>query len=257
MLRGGSFFQKRGKPITITSLPKNILVADVDPVRNLHAAILLKRLEYNVFVASNTPDLFRVTSSIMPNLILLDVRMPFFEGRACLERLRANPMFNYIKIVTVSDAPDLEILKQSAENGANAYLTRPLCVTGLYSTIQRLTETRPRRIPRLRVIFKVTILAGKTGRTAFATMISEKGLFVRTMHPLEKDADVRLTLDLPSARPLVLDGTVIYQVKYDRDTFVEPGMAILFKGIKEETGLGLRKFIESHLTGDLEQEMVI
>jgi len=232
-------------------------VADVDQVRNLHAAILLKRLEYNVFVASNSPDLFRIASSIMPNLILLDVRMPFFEGRMCLEKLRANPMFNYIKIVTVSEAPDLEILKQSTGQGANAYITRPLCVTELYSTIQRLTESRPRRIPRLRVIFKVTVLAGKNGRSAFATMISEKGVFVRTMNPFEKETEVKLTLDLPSSTPLALDGTVIYQVKYDRDKFVEPGMAILFKGLNEETRLGLKKFIESHLTGDLYQEMSI
>jgi len=232
-------------------------VADVDPIRNLHTAILLKRLEYNVFVASNPPDLFRITSSIMPNLIMLDVRMPFFEGHACLERLRSNPMFNYIKIVTLGDADELEELKQSTGKGANSYLTRPLCVTELYSTIQRLTESRPRKIPRLRVIFKVTILAGKTGRNAFATMISEKGLFVRTMHPLDRDTEVKLTLDLPSARPLALGGTVIYQVKYDRDRFVEPGMAILFKDMKEETRLGLKKFIENHLTGDLEPDMVI
>lgn len=232
-------------------------MADVDPMRNLHSAILLKRLEYNVFVASTSPDLFRITSSIMPNLILLDVRMPLFEGHACLEKLRANPMFNYIKIVTVSDANDLDMLKKTAEHGASAYLTRPLCVTELYATIQRLTENRPRKIPRLRVIFKVTMVAGKTGRAAFATMISEKGVFVRTMHPLDIDTDVKLTLDLPSSIPLVLEGKVIYQVKYDRDQFVEPGMAILFRGLKEDTRLGLKKFIESHLKGDLEQEMVI
>lgn len=232
-------------------------MADVDQQRNLHTAILLKRLEYNVFVASNSPDLFRIASSIMPNLILLDARMPLFEGHTCLEKLRANSMFNYIKVVTVADALDLEILKKSTEQGANAYLTRPLCVTELYSAIQRLTESRPRKIPRLRVIFKVTVLAGKTGRSAFATMISEKGVFVRTMHPLEKGAEVKLTLDLPSSTPLALDGTVIYQVKFDRDRLVEPGMAILFKGLKEEVRLGLKKFIESHLTGDLEQEMII
>jgi len=208
-------------------------------------------------VASNPPDLFRIASSIMPNLILLDARMPFFEGKACLEKLRANPMFNYIKIVAVADAADTGILKQATESGANAYLTRPLCVTELYSTIQRLTETNPRRIPRLRVIFKVTVLSGTAGRSAFATMISEKGVFVRTMHPLDKGAEVKLTLDLPSSTPVVLDGTVIYQVKFDRDRFVEPGMAILFKGLKEEVRLGLKKFIEGHLTGDLDQEMVI
>ncbi len=248
---------KARRPITITALPKNILVADADPARNLHVAILLKRLEYNVFVASNPPDLFRIVNSIMPNLVLLDARMPIFEGQTCLEKLRSNRRLDYIKVVAISDDTDSELLRESTRRGADAYVTRPIRVTDFYSTIQRLTENRPRKIPRLRVIFKVTILSGKIGRAAFATMISENGVFVRTMNPLKKGTAVKLTLDLPSAKPLALDGEVIYEVRFDRDQFVEPGMGVLFRNIPEEVRQGLKKFIEGHLTGDLGPDMII
>ncbi len=232
-------------------------MADADPVRNLHLAILLKRLEYNVFVASNPPDLLRIAGTILPNVILLDMRMPFLDGQTCLEKLRSNHRLDYIKIITVSDEVDSGMLRESLKNGANAFVTRPVNVSALYAAIQGLTESRPRKIPRLRVIFKVTVLHGNTGRTAFATMISEKGIFVRTLHPLEKGTDVKLTLDLPSSHPLVLDAAVIYQVRNDRDEFVEPGMGLLFKNVAPEVSRGLREFIEHHLMGDLETEMII
>ncbi|MFQ5736953.1 MAG: response regulator [Thermodesulfobacteriota bacterium] len=251
------FFQNRRSAITITALPKNVLVSDADPSRNLHLAILLKRLEYNVFVASNPPDLFRVANSVMPNMILLDLRMPIFEGQTCLERLRSNHRFDYVKVVTVSDAIDSDLLQESVKRGADASLTRPVSVTELYSTIQRLTENRPRKIPRLRVLFKVTLLAGKTGLKAFATMISERGVFVRTLHPVKKGTEVRLTLDLPSSKPLVLDGRVIYEVHPGEDRFVEPGMGVLFTDVAGEVAHGLRRFIEEHLAGDLETDTII
>ncbi|MBI2412010.1 MAG: PilZ domain-containing protein [Deltaproteobacteria bacterium] len=241
----------------IPSFAKNILVADPDQRRSLRAAIILKRLEYNVFVASESAELLRIADYAMPNLILLDLRMPFVGNRTCLEAIRSERGLDPVKVITTADIADEPLLKESLKKGANDFLIRPFGPTGLYRKIQTLTETQPREAPRLRVIFRATVTAGHTARTAYATMISERGVFIRTMNPFEAGTHVLLSLDLPSAKPLVLDGEVIYQVSLNRERFSEPGMGVRFVNLPPEVRMGLKAFIESQLTGDLEPEMMI
>jgi len=241
----------------VSTLPKNILVVDEQTVRTLHTALLLKRLEYNVFVASSGHDMMRLANGILPNLIMLDLRMPLIEGHTCLEKLRSSARLGLVKVVMVSEPSDTALLDECLEKGAQAALTRPLQPTELYRTLQELTEARPRKMPRLRVVFKVTVQSGTTARSSYATMISENGIFVRTMHPLEAGTDVKLALELPSAKPLTLDGRVLYNVKYGTDEFFEPGMGICFTNLGTEMIQGLRKFVEDNLTGDLSDDSFI
>lgn len=239
------------------SFAKSMLVADPDQRLALRAAIILKRFEYNVFVASGSAELLRIADYAMPNLILLDLRMPFVENRTCLEMIRSERGLDPVKVVTTADAADESFLKESLKKGANGFLVRPFGPTDLYRKIQALTETQPRECPRLRVIFRATVTAGHTARTAYATMISERGVFIRSMNPFEPGTHVLLALDLPSAKPLVLDGEVIYQVSLNRERFSEPGMGVKFVNLPPEVKMGLKTFIESQLTGDLEPEMMI
>ncbi|MBI4948887.1 MAG: hypothetical protein HY955_01940, partial [Deltaproteobacteria bacterium] len=88
------------------SFAKNMLVADPDQRRSLRAAIMLKRFEYNVFVASGSAELLRIADYAMPNLILLDLRMPFVENRTCLEAIRSERGLDPVKVITTSDAAD-------------------------------------------------------------------------------------------------------------------------------------------------------
>ncbi len=212
---------------------------------------------YEVLTAADGQDGLKKARSEKPNLIILDLMLPKLDGYRVCRMLKFDEKYKNIPIILFSARVQESDIQMGEEQGADAYVTRPIRVTDFYSTIQRLTENRPRKIPRLRVIFKVTILSGKIGRAAFATMISENGVFVRTMNPLKKGTAVKLTLDLPSAKPLALDGEVIYEVRFDRDQFVEPGMGVLFRNIPEEVRQGLKKFIEGHLTGDLGPDMII
>ncbi len=132
----------------IPSFAKNILVADPDQRRSLRAAIILKRLEYNVFVASESAELLRIADYAMPNLVLLDLRMPFAGNRTCLEAIRSERGLDPVKVITTSDEADEPLLKESLKKGANDFLVRPFGPTGLYKKIQALTETQPREAPR-------------------------------------------------------------------------------------------------------------
>jgi len=62
-------------------------------------------------------------------------------------------------------------------------------------------------------------------------------------------------MDLPSEKPVELEGTVIYVVEFNRDQFIEPGICIQFSNVDKELQLGLRKFVEEQLTYDLDPNL--
>lgn len=235
-------------------MPKNILVADADSLRGLHTALLLKRFEYNVFTAENSLDLLRIVNGVLPNLVLLDLGFSFSNGEDSLGKIREDKALDIIKIVMAGERSCLKDLEESLGNGADGYVLRPFSPSALYGAIQTLTGSR-RKTPRLRVLFKVTILDGSARSAFFATTLSEMGLFIRTLNPLPEGTRIKMHLELPSPKPVLLDGEVIYQVRKS-EGLSEPGMGVRFLNI----GRGvehLRKFIEGELAGEVDIDMFV
>lgn len=183
--------------------------------------------------------------------------MPPVEGQTALQAVRGNSSLGIIKVITISDKAGQQELEATIARGANGYLIRPLTPTELYRTIHKHIEPHPRQVPRLNVIFRATVFTGTTGRSLFATVISELGVFVRTLKPLPKGSLIKLSLDLPSAKPIVLEGEVIYVVGPERVAVEEPGMGIKFVSLDKEIQTGLRRFIDEHLTGGVGMDALL
>lgn len=230
----------------IQSPPKNILVADHDYKRALRLATVVKRLEYNVFVATSAEDILRLTSGLLPNLVFLETGMP----RASVQELRGQRGLSMTKIITVAEKDGLKELEGSLKKGANGYLVRPISATGLYRTIHAQIEPHPRFSPRLKVIFKVSVTSGHSARSTYATAISEQGVFIRTLKPLPVGTVLKLGLDLPSARPITVDGEVIYSIPEDTEKLAEPGMGVRFLDLAKDLQESLRRFIDEQITGE-------
>lgn len=187
-------------------IPKTILVVDNDDVRSFNLAILCKRFDFNIFVAKQGFEFIRIVNGVLPHIVLLNIRIPLIDGKSHLDYIRSNPNLNMIKVITMSDEGDRPALEDSMTKGANGFVTLPVSPTKLYAAIEKLGESRARKVPRLRLIFSATVTDGTATRKAFATVLSENGVFIRTTKPFPKDTKIKVHLDLPSARPIHLDG---------------------------------------------------
>lgn len=65
------------------------------------------------------------TDSIRPNLILLDINMPVFNGFEVLKVLRSVDRYKVIPVVMLSVSQQREDIDKSYNIGANAYLVKP------------------------------------------------------------------------------------------------------------------------------------
>lgn len=75
-----------------------------------------------------------------PRLILLDINLPGTNGHRVLQhakRMREGP---FIPVVIFSSSVNPSDLTQAYENGANAYVRKPLELDELLGTVQRLTS---------------------------------------------------------------------------------------------------------------------
>jgi CheY-like chemotaxis protein len=61
----------------------------------------------------------------LPALILLDLKMPGMSGHGFLAWLRAQPAFQTLRVVVLSDSDDLRDVSLAYQLGANSFLTKP------------------------------------------------------------------------------------------------------------------------------------
>lgn len=235
--------------------PKTVLVADDNHANTMRLSILLKRLDYSVVTAANCADVMKKMVAFNPDIVLMGIKLPEMGSATCLGYIKRDAKLKEMPVVMMGDKTDAKTMEESLVRGAAAYLFKPVSPTALYQVIQKLTEKKPRENVRARIIFKAIITYQNTKRVSFASTLSEKGVFIRTVKPIPIGTKVAISMDLPSEKPVELEGTVIYVVEFNRDQFIEPGICIQFSNVDKELQLGLRKFVEEQLTYDLDPNL--
>lgn len=67
----------------------------------------------------------------LPRLILLDINLPDYNGIDLLKKLRSNKATRYIPIVMLSSSENQTDMMKAFDNGANAYLIKPIGIAPL------------------------------------------------------------------------------------------------------------------------------
>ena len=102
-----------------------ILVVDDSRDNAVLVSRLLKLSGYEAVTAYSGEDMFaHLRSDAMPNLVILDVRMPDMDGWQCLATLRANPLWKNIAVIMYTADASLSGITDAKRLGAQAYLVK-------------------------------------------------------------------------------------------------------------------------------------
>jgi len=118
-------------------MAQKILVVDDDPIMHRVLRHYLERSGYEIVTASNGRQAIELASSLQPNLILLDVRMPEMGGLPALRELKESPSTKGIPVVIVTVHADRTTHMESELSGAEAFLPKPFRPAELLATIHR------------------------------------------------------------------------------------------------------------------------
>jgi len=62
----------------------------------------------------------------LPAVVLLDLRMPRFDGFQVLERMRASDRLRYVPVVVLSSTDEPGDIRRAYEAGANSFVCKPM-----------------------------------------------------------------------------------------------------------------------------------
>ncbi len=104
---------------------------------------LLRRicLERDIFLATEAEGALKILHTLLdkgadlPDLILLDIKLPRLSGMELLERLKASPDLRGIPVVMLTGSIVSEHIQKSYDLGAVSYLLKPISEDELLLTL--------------------------------------------------------------------------------------------------------------------------
>lgn len=86
-----------------------------------------------------------------PDLILLDLNLPKYDGRQLLEKIKSDPDLCHIPIVVLTTSRAEEDILRSYKLHANAYVTKPVDLDQFMNAVRQIDEffVQVVRLPQL------------------------------------------------------------------------------------------------------------
>ncbi|MET7382169.1 response regulator [Streptomyces sp. NPDC005526] len=85
-----------------------------------------------------------------PDLILLDLNLPKYDGRQVLERIKSDPDLTHIPVVVLTTSAAEEDILRSYKLHANAYVTKPVDLDQFIAAVRQIDDffVQVVRLPR-------------------------------------------------------------------------------------------------------------
>ena len=116
---------------------KKILIVDDDLEMAQIMGDVLERASYQPLFASDGIQAIQKTKREKIDLILLDIKMPFFSGFWFCDAFKQRPETRDIPIVVVSGLPAEENSQKAFDLGASYYLKKPFRPAELLDVVDR------------------------------------------------------------------------------------------------------------------------
>ncbi len=120
----------------------DILLVDDDPDELLIFESTLNELaiDHRISYKSNGVEALEYMKKLdqLPDVVFLDINMPYMNGIECLKALRKDPRFGNICIVIYSTSCNEEEIEETFVNGANIFMKKTGDMEQLRTNIKKL-----------------------------------------------------------------------------------------------------------------------
>lgn len=103
---------------------RKILLIEDDPFLIDIYQTKLKEKNFEVFLAENGKEVFDILKEKKPDLILLDIVLPYIDGWEVLKKIKNDPKFKDIKVIIMSNLSQKQEIEKGLKLGAEKYLIK-------------------------------------------------------------------------------------------------------------------------------------
>jgi len=122
--------------------PDTILVVDDEPVNRRLARAVLTPLGYRLLEACDGEEALETVRKEIPDLILLDIRMPKRDGYSVCKELKQNLKTKLVPIIMTTSLHQVEDKIKGIELGVDDFLIKPLHIAELTSRVRSLLSLK-------------------------------------------------------------------------------------------------------------------
>lgn len=114
---------------------KNILITDDEPINTRILAKALEKIGHRTAAAYSGEECLEKAERSMPDLILLDIRMPFMSGIEVCKALKGGTRTKNIPVIFVTADTDDSTLKEAFESGGTDFVRKPVNMIELLARV--------------------------------------------------------------------------------------------------------------------------
>jgi CheY-like chemotaxis protein len=225
-----------------------VVVVDGDTNDLVYTAILLQRFDFQVCTSRSAAEALEMTAVMPPVLVVTSQEVQDMSGYDLVLRLRLDPRTSEVPVIVLTHTGDMLMAQRFREAGVAACLDKPVQVETLYTAVQAAVS-KPRKNLRITTELPVTVngvlLTSSAGECA--TVISEHGMYIRTLKPAAKGTRVAITI-LVKNKIVPVETVVLYTYGHLQGLFKEPGMGLEFVRITPEDRELIRQYIREEIT---------
>ena len=124
------------------------IVEDDESIREIES-IALKNSNYIVSAFENAKEFYKKLDELVPDLILLDVMLPYESGYDIVIKLRKRPATQDIPIIMVTaKTTEMDMIK-GFDGGADDYIKKPFSIMELITRVKALLRRTAKEEPKL------------------------------------------------------------------------------------------------------------
>jgi AmiR/NasT family two-component response regulator len=123
-----------GTLVRVTETPRRVVIAEDEGLIRLDLKEMLEEDGYEVVgEAGDGETAVQLTAEHVPDLVILDVKMPILDGISAAERIAADRIAPVVILTAFSQR---ELVERAREAGAMAYLVKPFTKADLVPAIE-------------------------------------------------------------------------------------------------------------------------
>jgi CheY-like chemotaxis protein len=124
-----------------------VLIVDDHPINLKLASEVLLASDYEVVVAADAEQAQQLLTTLVPDLILMDIALPGMDGLALTKIIKADPRLRRVPVVALTAYAMRGDELKASDAGCDGYITKPIDTRSLVQQVRALIDAAQAQPP--------------------------------------------------------------------------------------------------------------